>query len=167
MCKVYKPCTVSADYMETCVNVYTSHVHVCVCMYARIHAYLYISAKACVPNMARPDFPDSKFCFPPRGSLWSGGRGSRGGTPPPPTVHGQSNASLPPPPPLPLTAPRPELPDMPQPATPSPHRPCLSLHRPAHLARRVAAWGSPVGPGVRAPQGTRWGARRGRGTPRR
>ena len=33
----------------------------------------------CVPKMARPDFPNGKFRFFPRWSLWSGG----GGSPPP------------------------------------------------------------------------------------
>ena len=34
--------------------------------------------KLCAPKMARPDFPDGKFRFFPRWSLWSGG-GSGGG----------------------------------------------------------------------------------------
>ena len=44
-----------------------------------------------VPKMARPDFPDCKFRFFPRWSLWSAGGG--GGNPPP-TVYGHSNTSL-------------------------------------------------------------------------
>ena len=46
--------------------------------------------KVCVPKMARQDFPNGKFRFFPRWSLWSGGGGGSRGDPPPPrpTVHG-------------------------------------------------------------------------------
>ena len=42
--------------------------------------------KVCVPKMARSDFPDCKFRFFPRWSLWSGEGG--GGAPPPPVTLG-------------------------------------------------------------------------------
>ena len=42
----------------------------------------------CVSTMAQPDFPNGKFRFFPRWSLWSGAGG--GYPPPPPTVYGHS-----------------------------------------------------------------------------
>ena len=49
-----------------------------------------------VPKMARPDFPNCKFRFFPRCSLWSGGGGVQGvNPPPPPLVYGHSDTSLP------------------------------------------------------------------------
>ena len=48
----------------------------------------------CTKNgLTRQDFPNGKFRFFPRWSLWSGGGG--GGYPPPPAVYGHSNTSLP------------------------------------------------------------------------
>ena len=38
--------------------------------------------RICVPKMARSDFPDCKFCFLPRWSLWSGKGGGGEGVPP-------------------------------------------------------------------------------------
>ena len=48
--------------------------------------------------MARLDFPDGKFRFFRRWSLWSGGRDGPGGggAPPPPTMYGHSSTALPP-----------------------------------------------------------------------
>ena len=42
-----------------------------------------LGPKSACPKMARPDFPNGKFRFFPKWSLWSGGGGSRGGVPPP------------------------------------------------------------------------------------
>ena len=59
-----------------------------------------LGPKSLCTKMARQDFPNGKFRFPPRWSLWSEGRPRGGGyPPPPPTVCSHSNTSLRPPPP--------------------------------------------------------------------